>query len=424
MDYETIKYQSKNGEVDVVITLEEKIIYMTAQNIATLFGKEKSNILKNIRKILKEEEKLFVANKAYSVAKFATEWKRKGQIIQRKTEHYSINIIIEIGVQLISNEALFLKEYIDNYFKERSNFDNKNFNDIIIYNNGNISIDVRVSPKEDTVWLTQDQIETLFETTRQDIDYHINNIYKTGEIDSVATCKEILQVQLEGDREVTRKIDYFNLDMVLAIGYRVKTKKAIEFRRWATKVLKQYLLKGYSIDQKRTIVTDENFMNLTNEVFEIKEQVRQIKEQQKNLLIEDKIILDGEVFDAHVVMTKIIETARKSILLIDPYVDATTLDKFKAKNKDVSFQIITSNNKSKLSDIEISLFVEEYGSFNIFYDDRFHDRFLILDNNIYYHLGSSINYLGKRISRVSIEEDEGIKDLIKIRINEILDQFS
>ena len=372
MDYETIKYQSKNGELDVVISIENKIAYMTAQNIATLFGKEKSNILKIVRKILsKQDETLFVANKAYSVAKFATEWKRKGQIIQRKTEHYSINIIIEIGVQLISNEALFLKEYIDNYFKERSNFDDKNFNDIIIYNNGNISIDVRVSPKEDTIWLTQEQIAILFDTTKQNISDHIQNIIHDNELENDSVVKESFTTQVIFEENAyaettsnipvsnqfsseaslpflkvlphvssdgkTYDVIFYNLDMVLAVGYRVKSQKAIRFRRWATKVLKQYLLKGYSIDQKRTIVTDENFMNLTNEVLEIKEQVRQIKEQQKNLLIEDKIILDGEVFDAHVVITKIIETAHESILLIDPYVDATTLDKFKAKNKDISF---------------------------------------------------------------------------------------
>ena len=379
MDYETIKYQSKNGELDMIISIENKIAYMTAQNIATLFGKEKSHILKIIRKILNKEDEilfvakssLFVANKAYSVAKFATEWKRKGQIIQRKTEHYNLNIIIEIGVQLISNEALFLKEYIDNYFKERSNFNDKNVNDIIIYNNGNISIDVRVSPKEDTIWLTQEQIAVLFDTTKQNISDHIQNIIHDNELENDSVVKESFTTQVIFEKNAyvettsdipvsnqfsseanlpflkvlphvssdgkTYDVIFYNLDMVLAVGYRVKSQKAIRFRRWATKVLKQYLLKGYSIDQKRTIVTDENFMNLTNEVLEIKEQVRQIKEQQKNLLIEDKIILDGEVFDAHIVITKIIETAHESILLIDPYVDATTLDKFKAKNKDISF---------------------------------------------------------------------------------------
>ncbi len=110
---------------------------------------------------------------------------------------------------------------------------------IIRFNDGDLSIDVRIMPKEETVYLNKEELSILFETTRQNIEYHIANIYETNELEIGATCKEILQVQLEGNREVTRSVDYYNLDMIISISYRVNTKRGIAFRRWASNVLKQ-----------------------------------------------------------------------------------------------------------------------------------------------------------------------------------------
>lgn len=124
-------------------------------------------------------------------------------------------------------------------------------NEIIIYQteDGQTQIDVRM--ENETVWLTQAQMAELFNTDRTSIVRHINNIYKVEELDREATCAKIAQVQIEGSRSVTRTIPYFNLDMIISVGYRVNSKRGVQFRQWANRVLKQYLVKGYAVNERR-----------------------------------------------------------------------------------------------------------------------------------------------------------------------------
>ena len=121
---------------------------------------------------------------------------------------------------------------------------------IIIYQteDGQTQIDVRL--ENDTVWLTQAQMAELFQTDRTSIVRHINNIYKVEELDRDSTCAKIAQVQIEGKRTVKRDIPYFNLDMIISVGYRVNSKRGIKFRQWANRVLKDYLVKGYAINER------------------------------------------------------------------------------------------------------------------------------------------------------------------------------
>ena len=129
--------------------------------------------------------------------------------------------------------------------------DLKNFGDIIIYQSedGNTRIDVVL--EDETVWLTQIQMAELFDTSKQDISYHINNIYEEKELEENRTVKEFLTVQNEGTRSVSRKVKYYNLDMIISLGYRIKSKVATNFRRWATERIKEYILKGFTIDDER-----------------------------------------------------------------------------------------------------------------------------------------------------------------------------
>ena len=137
-----------------------------------------------------------------------------------------------------------------------------------------------------------------------------------------------------------------------------------------------------------------------------------IEEKEKHLFVEDKMIMDGEMFDALIVITRIIETAKESIVVIDPYVDIRTLNAFKNKNKDIPLRIITSQ-KANLSNIDIEIFTEQFGDLLIETDDRFHDRYLIIDGELFYHIGGSVNYLGKRVSQITLIEDEFIIDTLK-----------
>ncbi|MCR5462479.1 MAG: virulence RhuM family protein, partial [bacterium] len=152
------------------------------------------------------------------------------------------------------------------------------------YENGEITIDVNVSPTEDTVWLNQNEIARLYKTTRENITMHINNIFESNELEIRRTLKNFLIVQNEGNRKVERLISYYNLDMVISIGYRVNTKRGIEFRRWATSVLKNYLLNGYSINEKRCLECSDNIISLSNKVESLIE---------KNKAYENRLVING-----------------------------------------------------------------------------------------------------------------------------------
>ena len=117
-------------------------------------------------------------------------------------------------------------------------------NEIIKFVNGDLQIDVTVSPNEETVWLTQKQMAELFDVKSQAITRHLKNIYNDEELFKEATCSKMEQVQMEGSRKITRKMDFYNLDAIIAVGYRVNSKKATSFRRWATSILKKYMIKN------------------------------------------------------------------------------------------------------------------------------------------------------------------------------------
>lgn len=122
-------------------------------------------------------------------------------------------------------------------------------NEIILFENQDVKLEVNM--KDDTVWLSQQQMAELFDSSRTNIIEHINNIYSDGELDKISTCQDFRQVRKEGKRDVVRSIPFYNLDMIISVGYRVNSKRGIIFRKWANKVLKDYLLKGYAVNQKR-----------------------------------------------------------------------------------------------------------------------------------------------------------------------------
>lgn len=136
-------------------------------------------------------------------------------------------------------------------------------NEIIIFKDVDLELEVNVSPKEDTVWLTQRQMADLFAVTYDNINLHIRNIYLNDELEEISTSEESSVVQLEGKRKVTRKIKSYNLDMIIAVGYRVNSKRGTTFRRWANSILKEYIIEGYVIDVKRVTQYQENYLSFT-----------------------------------------------------------------------------------------------------------------------------------------------------------------
>lgn len=267
-------------------------------------------------------------------------------------------------------------------------------NEIILYQpDSTLSLDVRV--ENETVWLNRNQIALLFDRDVKTIGKHINNALKE-ELDGISTIANFATVQIEGNRRVTRNIEYYNLDVILSVGYRVKSKRGIQFRQWANKVLKEYLLKGYSINQRFLYMENR----IDHRLSEHDQQIRELSGKvdfflKTSLPPREGILSDGQIFDAYVFVCDLIKRARKRIILIDNYVDETVLTLLNKRNKDVLATIYTKRIDSNLR-LDIERHNDQYAPINVRTAPNIHDRFLIIDNTLY-HIGASIKDLGKKL---------------------------
>ena len=244
--------------------------------------------------------------------------------------------------------------------------------EIIKFVNGEVELEVTISPYEETVWMNQEQIVKLFNSNKQNVSFHINNILNEGELE-LSTVKEILTVRLEGNRKVTRKIKYYNLDMIISIGYRINSKIGIMFRKWANKILKEYLLKGYVINEHRVSINNDNLNNLIFIVNEI--QANQIDYNNRLNIIEEKILnkefevnklfYNGSFYDAYTLIQSIFESAISEIIIIDNYVDRSILDRLVIKKNNVKTIIYTNINASRIIGSDINAFNRQYGGLDV-----------------------------------------------------------
>ena len=291
--------------------------------------------------------------------------------------------------------------------------------EIIKFKNDNLELEVNVSPEEETVWLTKEEIGILFNRDRTVISRHINNIFQEKELDKT-TSVHFLHISQNEKNPKHRPPEYYNLDVIISVGYRVKSQNGVVFRKWANSVLKEYLLRGYAINDGRTLITRDNYLNLVNRVDSLNKRIDSIEAVEKRRFVEDVLLFDDQMFDAIVLISKMIETAHSSIILIDPYVDAISLSFFKNKKEDIELTIVTSS-RANLGRREVVAFSNRYGSLKVKIDNKCHDRYLIIDNELFYHLGSSINYIGKRLSQITLIKDKDIIDALTKRVNRLLE---
>jgi len=261
-------------------------------------------------------------------------------------------------------------------------------NEIILYRPNELAEHIEVRIEDETVWLSQQQMASLFNQTKQNISLHINNCFKERELEKDATVKESLTVQKEGKRTVKRKIEFYNLDIIISVGYRVKSKQGTQFRIWANKILKDYLLKGYTINNRMNRMED-NIQTLSKKVNEIDLQIN------TQLIPTQGVFFDGQIFDAYALTSKIIRTARKSIVLIDNYLDESTIIQLSKKKEGVKVLLLAKNTSKQLI-LDIKKANEQYGNFTLKSFTQSHDRFLIIDQTEVYHLGASLKDLGKK----------------------------
>ncbi len=272
-----------------------------------------------------------------------------------------------------------------------------NTDEIILYQPNHLPTQIEVQIKDESVWLNRQQLALLFDRDIKTIGKHIGNAIKE-ELKDIAVVAKFATTASDGK---IYKVEHYNLDMVLSIGYRVKSARGVEFRIWANGVLKEFLLKGYAVHNR--IETLENKMNL----LEIKNNEFDLI-LKTNLPLSQGIFYDGQVFDAHAFVSGIMKSAKETITLFDNYVDETVLVQLAKKEKAVKVFIYTKN-KTKQLELDIKRFNEQYGNLELISFDKSHDRFLIIDKTEMYHLGASLKDLGKKwfaFSKLNIDPEE------------------
>jgi hypothetical protein len=266
----------------------------------------------------------------------------------------------------------------------------KSKSEIVIYQADELT-KVEVQIDNETVWLSQEQMASLFGRNRVAITQHIGNIFKEGELNKNVVCKDFLLTTQHGaitGKTQINKIKLYNLDVIISVGYRVKSKQGTQFRIWANQVLKDYLLKGYSINNRMNRIED-NLHTLHEKVNRIDLQINTALPPVQG------IFFNGQIFDAYNFIADIVRSAKKSIDIIDNYVDDSVLVLLEKRNKGVSACIYTKSISKHLKQ-DIDKHNTQYPAIAIKLFNDSHDRFIIIDNAEVYHIGASLKDLGKK----------------------------
>ena len=276
-------------------------------------------------------------------------------------------------------------------------------NQIVVYQpNETVRLDVRL--ENETVWLTQSQMATLFGCSTDNIGLHLKNVYSASELSREATTEDFSVVRLEGSRQVRRTVTCYNLDAIISVGYRVNSVLGVKFRQWATGILKEYLLRGYSVNARLNQLED-------------KVDRRLVAHDQRISTLEDKVdffvqtqtppqqgvFYDGQLWDARALVLKLVAGAKRSLILIDNWATTATLDLFAKKRKGVKVTVFTSQHfnkkgvpQRKLSASDVATFNAQYPKLAVRFTESFHDRFLVIDDRELYLIGASLKDLGRK----------------------------
>ena len=283
-------------------------------------------------------------------------------------------------------------------------------NQIVVYQpNETVRLDVRL--ENETVWLTQEQIANLFGTKRPAITKHLANIYKSGELEREGTCS-ILE-HMGNDGKQSYKTMFYNLDAILSVGYRVNSRNATFFRRWATQVLKTYLLKGYAINSRLNQLEDRVDRRLAkheSDIIELKNKV-DFFVQTKELPLQS-VFYQGKFWDAKSLLIKFIRRAKKELIVVDAYPGIATLDMLAKRGRGVSVELVTHSN-GELAESDFEAFAAQCGKFTKTICGICHDRFIVVDQKEIYLTGASLKDAGRLTFAVSKMGDEVIPGLLE-----------
>ena len=260
--------------------------------------------------------------------------------------------------------------------------------EIVVYQPNEITR-LEVMVEKETVWLTQEQIAVLFGVQRPAITKHIRNIFASEELEESSVCSILERTASDGK---LYKTQFYNLDMILSVGYRVNSKNAVLFRRWATSVLKDYMLRGYAIEGR--LLSLENTISEHSDVLAAHQ--KQIEFFVRTALAPvEGIFYDGQIFDEYVFVSTLIKSAKSRIVLIDNYVDESVLIMLAKRDKGVSAEVFTGRLTRELQ-LDVQKYNSQYSPINVVSVKNIHDRFLIIDD-VVYHVGASLKDLGKKL---------------------------
>jgi len=282
-------------------------------------------------------------------------------------------------------------------------------NEIVLYRPDELAEHIEVRFDEDTVWLNRQQIAVLFGRDVKTIGKHINNVFLEGELDKTVVVAKFAITTPHGaikGKTQTVNAEHYNLDVIISVGYRVKSKQGTQFRMWATTKLKDYLLKGYAINNRMNRIED-SVEALKNKVDEIDFQIN------THLIPTQGVFFDGQVFDACELASKIIRSAKISIVLIDNYIEENTLTHLAKKQKSVKVLLLTANISKQLV-LDVQKANTQYGNFAVKQFAQSHDRFLVIDGGKeIYHIGASLKDLGKKWFAFSKMDKDSVTSIIK-----------
>ena len=373
--YETIKFENNEFSLDVKISPYDKTIWLTQNDMASLFDVDKSRISRHIKNILVEGE----LNDSVCAETATTGSDGKNY----KTKIYNIDMILAVGYRIKSKRTSIFREWALSEIDNLNNINNQKalISQYILFNYDEIKLNVNVDPNEDTVWLTQNDMAILFDTTKQNISMHIKNILNDDELDN-SVVKDFFTTAQDSKNYQTKM---YNLDMIIAIGYRVNTKRGTIFRKWATKILKQYLLKGYVINEERCLNCNSNVLSLNNRITELEEKMKDMK---NDIYLENsKAFYEGEIVEPYSFLRHLFFLAKKELIITDYYADNYLISMLKDIN--INITIITSSN-SYLNKVDIP------NNINIIYDDNMHGRYIFIDDRYAYVIDNSFNSIGKK----------------------------
>ena len=291
-----------------------------------------------------------------------------------------------------------------------------NNNEIVLFESRDGAVSLPVEIGTDTVWLTQDQMCQLFGRTQPVIARHIKNAFSEGEVDRKVAYAKFAYTTRHGampGKTQTTEAGFYNLDVVISVGYRVKSLQGTRFRQWATSVLKEYLLRGYSVNFRMNQLEDAMHRNLAKQnerIVALEEKVDFFVQTQTPPV--QGVFYEGQLWDACSLVEKLIGRAKKTILLIDSWVGTGTLDMLAKKRNGVAVEVVASPRGNKLAASDITKFNAQYGGLSVKTSMAFHDRFLIIDGKELYLIGASLKDLGRKCFGFTALDKSNIPDIL------------